>query len=392
MSANLLATAVAKVREYYGEDIANAVRACASVVAAHSQRQREHCLAVIVVGPSGKGKSVVINVFNSDRVGNNKFLHRVDDFTPASFVSHAANKKKSVLDQIDMLPKLADKTMLTKELAPLFRGDQKEMMKNFAVITAVMDGKGYTRQTGSQGERGYKGEYLFNWIGATTPFSESVYKLMGQLGNRFYFYELPSVTVTENELVEYAREDKGDSHLKECQKLVNDWIENHFANNSVKSIDPASISISDDQFQEVVRYAQLIAAGRVEVTGEYVDGFCRAEPEGPHRIILSLKMLLMGSAIADGRAVATDLDMKMIRHVTFSTIPDSRRKLLRAVLLKGGTITTTEVRTTLRVSDPTALNRMRELSATGITTYYEGNSKTSTPASIELAPEWKWLL
>jgi hypothetical protein len=48
-----------------------------------------------------------------------QFLLRVDDFTPASFVSHAANRKKSQLESIDLLPRVKDKVMLTKELAPL---------------------------------------------------------------------------------------------------------------------------------------------------------------------------------------------------------------------------------------------------------------------------------
>ncbi len=178
---------VAKVESHYGADLAMAVKCGCAVVACHSLEERENCLSLMYVGASGKGKSVSVNVFMPDRPSTRPFLHRVDSFTPASFVSHAANKKKDELATIDLLPKIKNKTMLTKEVSPLFRGDFKEMQKNFSVLTSVLDGRGYVTESGAQGERGYTTEHLFNWIGATTPFSDVVYKLMAQLGNRICF-------------------------------------------------------------------------------------------------------------------------------------------------------------------------------------------------------------
>jgi hypothetical protein len=163
---NSLRSVVAKIESHYGADLAMAVKCGCAVVACHSLKERENCLSLMYVGASGKGKSVSVNVFMPDRQTNRRFLHRVDSFTPASFVSHAANKKRDQLDEIDLLPKINNKTMLTKEVSPLFRGDFKEMQKNFAVLTSVLDGRGYVTESGAQGERGYTGEYLFNWIGA----------------------------------------------------------------------------------------------------------------------------------------------------------------------------------------------------------------------------------
>lgn len=233
------------------------------VVACHSLKERENCLSLMYVGASGKGKSVCVNVFMPDRLTTRRFLHRVDSFTPASFVSHAANKKRTDLNQIDLLPKIKDKTMLTKEVSPLFRADFKEMQKNFAVLTSVLDGRGYVTESGAQGERGSSTEHLFNWIGATTPFSDLVYKLMAQLGNRIYFYEIVSVDLKEEDLVAFAKMTNGDTGLKECQTTVNDFIESHFRRYPLKSIDPATISLDDDVVRELVRYAQLISAGGV---------------------------------------------------------------------------------------------------------------------------------
>src|SRR5262249_601171 len=161
----------------------------------------------------------------------------------------------------------------------------------------------YVSQSGTHGQRGYNDEHLFNWIGATTPFSDHVYKLMAQLGNRMYFYEIISVDLKEDDLIAYAKKNNGDATLKECQKVVNDFIESDVDRYPLKSVDPASISISDDMLREIVRYAQFISEGRVEVKRDEYEEFQRAEPEGPQRIILSLKTLLLGAALAEQRTV-----------------------------------------------------------------------------------------
>lgn len=387
-----LSDVVAKVESHYGADLAMAVKGGCAVVACHSLQERESCLSLLYVGASGKGKSVTVNTFEPDRPSTRCYLHRIDDFTPASFVSHAANKQQDELAAIDLLPKIKDKTMLTKELSPLFRGDFKDMQKTFAVLTSVLDGRGYVRRSGAQGERGYTGEYLFNWIGATTPFSDAVYKLMAQLGNRIYFYEIVSVDLREDDLIEFAKRGNGDTGLKECQKVVNDFVESHFIRSPLKSVDPATIVIPDDVIVELVRYAQLISVGRIEVLEE-IGGRRAGTAEGPHRIILSLKMLAMGSALADQRTIvsASD-DMPLIRHIAFSTIPETRRKLLRALLLRGDSLTSTDTVTALRLTRPTALEWMKDLDATGIVELTPGDSTTSQPAVIILADGWKWLL
>lgn len=100
---------------------------------------------------------------------------------------------------------------------------------------------------------------------------------------------------------------------------------------------------------------------------EGTGGLRCGTPEGRHRIILSLKMLAMGAALADQRQFvsATD-DLPLIRHIAFSTIPETRRKLLRALLLSGDSLTSTEAVTALRLTKPTALEWMKDLNGTGI--------------------------
>ena len=343
-------------------------------------------------GASGKGKSAVVRVTMSDRPATRKYLERADDFTPASFVSHAANRSTRQLAQIDLLPRVKDKTMLTKELAPLFRGDEKELRKNFARLTSVLDGDGYKTHSGTHGGRGYEGRYVFQWIGATTPIPERTHKVMAQLGNRLLFYWIEVEELSEDELVEFAKQFDTTSGLEECRKAVNDFLVAHFQAHPVDSVDPETIAIPEPQLRAVVRYARLIAHGRVEVDHDESGDPDAGDPEGPHRIILLLQTLARGLALADGRSAVTEDDLDLVRHVVFSSMPRRRRELLRALVQAGGTLNSAEAENALKVSRLTSIDCMKDLAATTIGVYTPGVVNSSTPASIALADGWRWLL
>ena len=376
----------------FSEGLMLAVRAALGVVASLSLSKRDNCLVLILEGTSGTGKSTVIRLCEPDRDENNPYLLRVDDFTPAAFVSHAANRSEGQLREIDLLPKLAHRVMLTKELAPLFRADDKELRKNFACLTSVLDGNGYQRSTGSQGSRGYAGDYAFNWIGATTPIPHRTHEIMAQLGNRLLSYEMESEEVTEDELMTFARQRTTDNTLPECRKQVNDFISAHFESHPLGSVDPDSILIDEEQLRCIIRYAQLVCAGRVEVfpPRELEEKWTASPSEGPQRVVLLLLMLAKGLALSAGRSRVTDEDLRTIRHVAFSSVPLQRRRLL-TVLAHEDSLNSAQVERQLGVSRPTALNRMQELAATSIATFTEGDSAKSVNARIELAEQWRWL-
>src|SRR5262249_11860117 len=153
----------------------------------------------------------VVRVLLPDRPATQQHLCRVDDFTPAAFVSHAANRTTKALEKIDLLPRIKDKVMLTKELAPLFRNDEKEQRANFARLTSVLDGNGYTTNSGTHGQRGYEGRFVFHWIGATTPIPDHTHRVMAQLGNRILFYETTGKEPTEEELMAFATNYEGNT-------------------------------------------------------------------------------------------------------------------------------------------------------------------------------------
>ena len=91
-----------------------------------------------------------------------------------------------------------------------------------------------------------------------------------------------------------------------------------------------------------------------------------------------------------GRKKVLPEDLEIVRHIAYSTITYARREVLRAVLVKGGTLSSADAGEILRVSRPTARARMKELAATGIVSWRAGSGKAGE--SIVLEDKWKWLL
>src|SRR5215813_12045469 len=94
------------VQRHYGRRHWLSVKTAIGVTTALSLKERDNCLVLVFEGASGKGKSVVIRIVMPDSDLTKKYLYRIDDFTPAAFVSHAANKSTKQLAQISLLPKL----------------------------------------------------------------------------------------------------------------------------------------------------------------------------------------------------------------------------------------------------------------------------------------------
>lgn len=129
----------------------------------------ESCFGLIIEGPSGAGKSTALRPFE----GVNSQFYRSDDVTPASFVSHDASRDEDELSQDDLLPRIKHKTLLNPEMANWFGGDWGVRKEKMARLVRVMDGRGFTSDSGTHGRRGYEGDYRFNFVGATTPLDES---------------------------------------------------------------------------------------------------------------------------------------------------------------------------------------------------------------------------
>lgn len=141
-----------------------AVEACLANVCALLLKDLSTCPSLVLVGPPSSVKTTPLDFIDTT------FIYISDNFTPASFVSHAANVERDKLEKnVDLLPKLRGKVLMVKDFAPIFSKRPDDLEAAVGVLTRMLDGRGYMSDSGIHGQRGYKGDYRFAILAATTP-------------------------------------------------------------------------------------------------------------------------------------------------------------------------------------------------------------------------------
>lgn len=323
-----------------------------------------------------------------------QYIYRCDKFTPRAFVTHAANKKRRELARMDLLPQLKNKLLVTKELAPIFRGRDEDLQENFSTLIAVLDGKGFTSNSGAQGKRGYEEDIVFNWIGATTPLPRKTHRLMYQLGTRLLFCEVPSVEPSDEDLLAYAgREDAGQGE-RECQLAVNRFLYGFFKTHPIGSVEAGLMVIPHAMLTQLTRWARFLVKARAglkfEQDGKNWEPIAAHKPEGPWKVINYFKELARGHALIHGRDEVNGDDLEVVAHVAISSIPGHLRPIIRE-LRQTEWMDTRRCMALCSVSDVTARKYLFELSLLGIVTVEKDCPPTNRPEKAFLTKEFQWL-
>ena len=82
----------------------------------------------------------------------------------------------------------------------MFTAKDEDLLKMMGIITRIADGDGYASSSGALGDRRYE-NIMFTWVGAVVDVPYKVYKLLGNLGFKLYFFRLPFYDLTEDELL-----------------------------------------------------------------------------------------------------------------------------------------------------------------------------------------------
>lgn len=393
--------------EMYYPALLPAFKATLAVVCSMSLQGRTLPLSVMFEGFSGYGKTATLQSLLGDELS--WIIYRSDKFSPSSFVSHATNVKRHELRDVDLLPKLQLKVLVTKELAPLFRGRDDTLTDTFSQLCTVLDGKGLTTDSGSHGQRGYKHKIIFNWLGATTPVPAHTHELMYQLGTRLLFFEIPAVEVLFDELVDYASEDNTQLAEDDVREIMATFLSEFFAQHAVNTIDPKALRFPRHLIEQLVHWAQLLAAGRRRIRREKESNVFNVDthssrpidadpPESPRKIIQYFRTIAFGHALAQGRYFVDESDLALVEHIAISSIPSYLRPILRALKTRAK-IDSTEAAALSRstqdgnptegVSQPTARKYLLEFSILGLGTLEKGNG--NEPDVLTRADKYSWL-
>ncbi len=382
-----------------------ATEVCASVYAQLWIEDITQPFALIVMGHPSSKKTTVLAFF--DKLD---YSYLSDKFTPRSFVSHSASVKREDLHKIDLLPRICNKCFVTPELAPIFNAREDELLDNIAILTRVLDGQGFTSDSGVHGQRGYTDPTMFVWLGAIVDIPYKVWKILGNLGSRLYFLRLQADNTDEDTEIENIQHGFYMDKLKECRshckhfmKFVQsypmeglNYTHTEFSNKSVKWDKSKD---SKDVLRIIVRLARLLSSLRAVVNVWETEGsggteYSYAAPvkENPDRAQNALYNLVRGHALTCGRTQITMDDLEIVIAVTLSSASRERTTLFDTLLAHKGECTAADLMVAMNCSKPTALKTMKELNIIGLVDEYEKESRTKPEKAVILKNEFNWFL
>ncbi len=348
--------------------------------------------ALMIMGKPSGNKTTILEIINSTPDN-----YRSDKFTPKSFVSNSANVKKDELKSIDLLPRIRHRTLITPELSTLFADNEDSLKDNFGTLTRILDGQGFTTDTGAHGQRGYVGDYYFMWLGAIVEVPHVVWKVLGNLGPRIYFTRIPEKERgdTKTRLLNNIKEKDYSKKMEDCKF---DMCEFWKYIDSQDKIKWDKINDSQDTLNKIIDCAILLSKLRASVPSWHTDGqtgtnynFERPIIEDPSRASSALYNLARGHAVLYGRNHIENDDLKVVFNVAINSAKRDRVDLFKLLLSKER-ITVEELVEFSKVSPPTARKNMRMMELLELVEFEKESATTKPMSVIKLKDTFKWFL
>ena len=353
------------------------VWATLAVSAVRCLRDSHQPVALIGIGLPGAGKTEPLSFLTPTSEDDElaEYFYRSDGFTPASFVSHLASKTTAALDDIDLLPRIKERTLLTPELSPIFRSRSGNLHGRISILASVLDGHGHVSDSGAHGRRGHQGNFNFGWLGASTPLSDEAWDALAVIAPKLFFFDVTRRYRNADELAE-ALEVSDDAALAACRQAVRDFVKELYWSFPANSIDIRSITIGRDIRYLLALWVQMMTRLRASAHG----------PEFPERPLKVLRLILIGSALAHGRTQVTNEGLSLVGHIAVSSSGHTVARILRAVLASRTALRTPDLHEITELSAPTIRKYMGLLQQRGVAVV-----TTRSPHTIEMAPDYRRL-
>lgn len=315
---------------------------------------------LVYVDVPSSGKTIILNFFARLR----DLVVLIDDFTPASFVSHAANRTKDELATIDLLPRIKGKALLVRDLAPLFGKRDDDIMRMMGILTRVFDGEGLLTNSGLHGQRGYEGKHVFMFLAACPPFHPRIWKVMGNFGARLFFYNLNTPDKDYDTLAKQLNAKLSPKKKeKRCRKATAELMQTVFQ--GIETVKWPLRGTDDKLLREIAKLSTLVSRLRGTINvwqdGSEEEAFSHTAPqiEKPDRINQSFYNLARGHAIACGRTHLTDDDIAIVAKVALNSAPLERVRFFSLLIKNRGSLTTNEIMDNLKLSRTSALRLIK---------------------------------
>jgi len=399
-------TTIDKVKEIFEDNYKNLweemeVGVCTAATLFLNNINKPICM--IFVGPSGSGKSIIVEALPP----KSPISLRVDDITAASFISQSKDvKDKNDLSGIDFLPKMDGRATCFSDMSPVVGDEPTKVKKAVGVLTRILDGRGYARTGAVHGMRSFIKDMRFAILGASVPFEYSVWKIMGNMGPRLYFCQMPFKKYSNDFVISTLTGKTQRNRQKEVMNAVYSFLMNlknrypdgyewDTEKDAEKHYDILNIIVSLGRIVALLR-AQL-RMWETHSRGDEGDGYQYRKPvkETPMKPSEALYALAQAHAFIHGRSEISEADLPMCAKIAVSSCSDDRAMLFRAILANEGSITTNELSIMLNLHIKTAYRVIKELTILGILDDKGSmrSERAGHPSTVyELAEEFKWLL
>jgi len=388
-----------EIKENFPE-LWNATKICCSVLTQLLIPDVHNPFCLILVDSPSSGKTITLNFFRDIK----NLAVFCDDFTPASFVTGIAGRTEEQLKKIDLLPRIQHKSLIVPEMASVLSANEDELRKRMGILTRVLDGEGYTNNTGVHGSRGYLGDYLFVFLGASTPFPLRVWKAMTGYGHRMFFLNLGTSDPTIDQLVAQLSGYGYKWSESRCRTATESFLQGIWKktewNKEADSPEAQRIISKYAVFQASYR-GDIIVYDERDETGRVLS-HTKPEIEKPHRANQQLYNLCRGHAILHGRNHITKEDTEILPSVVFSTAPSPRPDILRLLIKQKGALLASDIMEELHMVRSSAKKEMTKLASLGICELDKGDKTTEDPWesdsdnkctwSLHIADRFRWIV
>ena len=341
---------------------------------------------VIVEGASGCGKTTLITSIYPSAMELTNHAHEV---TPASFLSADSSRDSTEVQEGSLIRRSNGKVLVLPEMARLFSGGEDRVRDTMSTFAGVMDGGTYARETGTH-DRQEVGPVRAGIIGATTPIPPSGWRAMGKTGNRFLLAEYPSDTSlsgSDGEATEIIRGPEYEQTKQQVRDVAVPFVQGLWdEHGGFEGVDGSSFAIPEWVDGYIDYLGGLVAHGRATI-GE--NGGVRREKA--KRVKSMLFNLVRGRALLDGRTQIERSDLEVAAYAALSTIPASRRPLIRELVREGRPeLDAGDVATLLDCTRPTARERMKDMPSLGIGGMFTESVRGGEQLFVKAADGFEW--
>ncbi len=342
-------------------DLLFATEAGLSVVAQLLIEDIKNPFALVYIDVPSSGKTIILNFFSTVK----DLIYTTDNFTPASFVSHSANKKKEELLKNDILPQIQYRTLMIRDLAPILAKRDEDIQAILGILIRVLDGEGLETNSGLYGKRGYIGDYLFMLLSASTPIRPRIWKVMGNLGSRLFFLNIDGIEKDEITLANQLKTSCRDKEIV-CREVTEEFIKTLWDKHP-EGVFWNKENDGPNLMQIIARLAKVLARLRSSINvweesfGQKKYNHTQPITEMPDRLNQLLYNLTRGHALVCGRENINQEDLKTTLRIALDSAPPNRSKIFKHLIYNNGQLSTNKVMEILKCSRPTALKLMQEM-------------------------------